>query len=115
MQREIQVGSQRFVVDDPNQLLMPLMEYDQVAKHDDPDVVEGTRDIERQSSIEPMPRNCDPIGANCIWVRGSGWRSAARPHRGCARDVVLPGALGTGLDPRIALAAQVVKLRLIST
>ena len=114
MQREIQVGRQRFVVDDPNQLLMPLMEYDQVAKHD-PDVMEGTRDIERQSAIEPMPRNCDPIGANCIWVRGPGWRSARRPRRERARDVVLPVALAIGLDLPIALAAQVVKLRLIST
>jgi len=68
MQREILVGARRFVVDDPNQLLMPLMEYDQVAKHDDPDVVKGIQDIERLYPIEPMPRNCDPIGA----IRGRG-------------------------------------------
>jgi len=68
MQREILVGGQRFIVDDPNQLLMPLMEYDQVAKHDDPDVVKGIRDIERLSPVEPMPRNCDPIGH----IRGEG-------------------------------------------
>jgi len=68
MQREILVGGQRFVVDDPNQSLMPLMEYDQVAKHDDPDVVKGTRDIERLSPIEPMSNNCDPIGV----IRGRG-------------------------------------------
>ena len=68
MLRVILVGGQRFVVDDPNQLLMPIMEYDQVAKHDDPDVVKGTRDIERLSPIEPMPNNCDPIGV----IRGRG-------------------------------------------
>jgi len=68
MQREILVGGQRFVVDEPNQLLMPLMEYDQVAKHDDPDVVKGIQDIERLYPIEPMPRNCDPIGH----IRGEG-------------------------------------------
>ena len=68
MLRVILIGSQRFVVDDPDQLLMPLMEYDQVAKHDDPDVVKGIRDIERLYPVEPMPRNCDPIGH----IRGEG-------------------------------------------
>ena len=68
MQREILVGGQRFVVDDPNDLLMPLMEYDQVAKHDAPDIVKGIRDIERLSPVEPMPRNYDPIGH----IRGEG-------------------------------------------
>jgi len=68
MLRVILVGSQRFVVDDPNDSLMPLREYDQVAKHDDPDVVKGIRNIERLSPVEPMPNNCDPIGV----IRGRG-------------------------------------------
>lgn len=68
MQRELLVGGQRFVVNDPNHSLMPLRDYDQVAKHDAPDVVKGIRDIERLSPVEPMPRNCDPIGH----IRGEG-------------------------------------------
>ena len=44
------------------------MEYDQVARHDVPDVVKGIRDIERQNAVEPMPNNCDPMGA----IRGRG-------------------------------------------
>jgi hypothetical protein len=68
MLRELLVGGQRFIVHDPNHSLMPLMEYDQVARHDAPDVVKGIRDIERQNAVEPMPNNCDPMGA----IRGRG-------------------------------------------
>jgi hypothetical protein len=84
MQREILVGGQRFVVDDPNQSLVPLMEYDQIAKHDDPNVVKGIRDIERLNPIEPMPRNCDPMGH----IRGEG-----RMYEGIARGNIHGWAL----------------------
>lgn len=63
-----------------------LIEYDQIAKHDDPDVVKGIRDIERLSLVEPMPRNCDPIGHRrsiciyCVWGRWRGRGKEAQIH-----------------------------------
>jgi len=49
---------------------MPLMEYDRVVKHDDPDVVEGTRDIDARARLNACRATVTPSGLTVFGYEG---------------------------------------------